>query len=116
MVAAFKAAWQAGDVASLVNQLDSNARATIDGGRKVSAVPVPLNGAEEIAQFFFGIQHRQPDLTISESTINGQPGLIAPDANGETLAAVSFGIREEQISDIWVMRNPDKLMTWTKKA
>jgi RNA polymerase sigma-70 factor (ECF subfamily) len=115
VVAAFKVAWEAGDVASLVSQLDGNARATIDGGGKVSAALAPLSGAEEIAEFFFAVQRRQSDLTISESTINGQPGLIAHDANGDTLAAVSFGIREERISDIWVMRDPDKLMTWAKK-
>ena len=113
---AFKAVWEAGDVTGLVDQLDSNARATIDGGGKVSAALAPLTGAEQIARFFLDIYRRQPDLAISESTINGQPGLIAEDANGQTLAAVSFGLRNQRISDIWVMRNPDKLVTWIREA
>jgi RNA polymerase sigma factor (sigma-70 family) len=116
VVAAFKAAWEAGDVTSLVDQLDRNARATIDGGGKVSAALVPLTGAEPIARFLFDIKSRQPDLTISESMINGQPGLIAQDADGQTLAAVSFGLRGQRISDIWVMRNPDKLMAWIRET
>lgn len=100
----------------LVNQLDVNASGTIDGGGQVSAALVPLTGGEPIARFFFDIKTRQPDLTISESTINGQPGLIAKDANGQMLAAVSFGLRDQRISDIWVMRNPDKLTTWIRKT
>jgi RNA polymerase sigma factor (sigma-70 family) len=111
-VAAFKAAWQAGDIAGLIGRLDAGAIATIDGGGKVSAAPAPLTGVDRIARFFLDVHRRQPDLTIVETTVNGAPGLIATDRTGGTLAVVSFALRRERITDIWVMRNPDKLTSW----
>jgi RNA polymerase sigma-70 factor (ECF subfamily) len=111
-VAAFKAAWEAGDIIGLVGQLDRSAIATIDGGGKVSAAPAPLTDGEQISRFFVDVYLRQPDLTICQVAVNGAPGLIAQDAGGQTLAAISFALRGARISDIWVMRNPDKLTTW----
>lgn len=115
-VTAFKAAWEAGDVAGLIGQLDRAATATIDGGGKVSAALAPLVGGEQIARFFLDVYRRQPDLAIRETLINGAPGLVAEDAAGHTLAAVSFALREGRISNLWVMRNPDKLTTWNPPA
>lgn len=111
-VAAFKAAWEAGDITGLIDQLDARATATIDGGGKVTAAPVPLTDAKEIARFFLDVHRRQPDLRIHEIPVNGAPGLIATDTAGQTLAAISFALRGDRIKDIWVMRNPDKLTTW----
>jgi RNA polymerase sigma factor (sigma-70 family) len=112
VIAAFKTAWEAGDVTGLIAQLDSCATATIDGGGKVSAALAPLEGAEHIVRFFLDVHNRQPDLAVRKSPINGYPGLIAQDAGGRTLATVSFAMRGKRISDIWVMRNPEKLTTW----
>jgi RNA polymerase sigma-70 factor (ECF subfamily) len=115
-VAAFKTAWESGNIAGLIVQLDSDATATIDGGGKVSAALAPLKGSEQIASYFLDIYRRQPGLVIREVVINGAPGLAAQDAGRHMLAAVSFAIRGQRISDIWVMRNPDKLMTWNPPA
>jgi RNA polymerase sigma factor (sigma-70 family) len=113
-VAAFKAAWETGDVAGLVEQLDSDATATIDGGGRVNAAPFPLSGVEQIMRFFLDVYGRQSDLVIRETVISGAPGLVTQDAGGNTLATVSFALRARRISDIWVMRNPDKLTTWSR--
>ena len=112
-VAAFKHAWEQGDLDGLIDQLDSEATATIDGGGKVSAALTPLTSPEQIARFFLNVYQRQPDLTIHETAINGRPGLIASDSNGRALAACSFAMAGQRISDIWVVRNPDKLTAWS---
>ena len=111
-VAAFKAAWEAGDITGLIGQLDPAVTATIDGGGKVSSTTAPFSDGAQIARFFLDVYRRQPDLTVREIAVNGAPGLIAQDAEGQTLAAISFALRGARISDIWVMRNPDKLTTW----
>jgi len=46
--------------------------------------------------------------------VNGAPGLIAQGGSGRTLAAISFALRGDRITDIWVTRNPDKLTTWNR--
>jgi RNA polymerase sigma-70 factor, ECF subfamily len=113
-VAAFKAAWETGDISRLVDQLDSGVTATIDGGGQVSAAPIPLVGAEQVARFLADVYRRQPDLVIRETLINAAPGLVGQDADGQTLATISFALRGKRIGDIWVVRNPDKLTTWNR--
>lgn len=62
-------------------------------------------------RFFPDVYQRQPDLTICEQEINRAPGLIAQDAAGQTLAAISFALSGARIGEIWVVRNPDRLTT-----
>lgn len=115
-VAAFKIAWETGDVAALVGQLTSAAVATIDGGGKVSAAQAPLVGAECVAEFFAGVYERQPDLVLREALVNGYPGLIAGDGTGTVLATVSADLDGPRISTLWVVRNPEKLASWSGGA
>ncbi|MGK9219186.1 RNA polymerase sigma factor SigJ [Microbacterium barkeri] len=111
-VAAFKVAWETGDVAGLVEQLEATAVATVDGGGRVSAAREPIVGAEAIARFFAGVRERQPDLVVREMLVNGTPGLVALDAAGAVLATVSVEVAEHGIRALWVVRNPDKLGAW----
>ncbi|MBO0768956.1 MAG: RNA polymerase sigma factor SigJ [Solirubrobacterales bacterium] len=111
-VAAFKAAWEAGDLASLIARLDPAVTATIDGGGQVSAAPVPLADRMQIAQFFLDVHRRQPDLKVRSTIVNGAPGIVAENAHHQTLAVVSFASSGDRITDVWVVRNPDKLTTW----
>ncbi len=111
-VAAFKVAWETGDVSGLVAQLSRAAVATIDGGGKVSAASCPLTDAEDIARFFLTVYEHQPDLKLREATVNGSPGIVALDGGGKVLATVSIDLERSQISRLWVTRNPEKLRAW----
>jgi RNA polymerase sigma factor (sigma-70 family) len=113
-VSAFRAAWESGDIERLVGQLDPGATATIDGGGKVSAALAPLRGSQLIARFFLDVSVRQPGLVIGEETVSGTPGLVVRDGAGTALATASFALHRGGISDIWVMRNPDKLAAWSQ--
>jgi RNA polymerase sigma-70 factor (ECF subfamily) len=110
---AFKAAWQTGDVASLIALLDSDAEAITDGGGKIAAATEPLIGARAIAEFFAAVLLRQPDLQIEVATVNGDPGLIGMAAN-RVISVVSTSVRNGVIHNIWAMRNPEKLRSWVK--
>lgn len=111
-VAAFKVAWETGDVSVLVGQLSTAAVATIDGGGKVSASLEPLNGAVDVARFLLAVHERQPDLILRESLVNAAPGVIAVDGAGTVLATISLALDDVGISRLWVVRNPEKLVTW----
>lgn len=111
--AAFKAAWQTGDVRSLIALLDSDAEAITDGGGKTAAATEPLVGARAVAEFFAAILSRQPDLQVEIATVNGEPGLIGM-AGDRVISVVSTAVRNGVIHNIWAMRNPDKLRSWRK--
>ncbi|NBH01695.1 RNA polymerase sigma factor SigJ [Amycolatopsis sp. SID8362] len=113
VVGAFKRAWQAKDVASLVELLDPSATAIADGGGHVAASLAPVEGGAEIARFLVGLAERAGALDLLERTVNGQPGLVATDGGGTT-AVYAFDIVDGRIKRLWVVRNPEKLHIWPK--
>ncbi len=112
VVAAFKAAWETGDLTALMAVLDPEAVAVTDGGGLVSAALEPIHGAERIARFFLDVHQRQPDLVVETAAVNGQAGLVARDQTGRALAVVSVAVANALIERFWTMRNPAKLDLW----
>jgi RNA polymerase sigma factor (sigma-70 family) len=108
----FKQAWQAGDIAAILDLLDPDATVVADGGGVVSAALNPINGADPIARFFIGLA-RGPatDLVLLERAVNGQPGLVALQ-DGVIVTVFAFDIAGDRISHIWAIRNPFKLRSW----
>ena len=77
LVRDFKQAWEAGDIRALIGLLDPHATAISDGGGLAVAELRPIEGGEQIARTYVDFAGRSPDMTILESTVNGQPGLVA---------------------------------------
>jgi RNA polymerase sigma factor (sigma-70 family) len=115
LVRDFKQAWEAKDVAALIGLLDPGATATADGGGQVSAALRPVEGGEQVARYLAGIVGRNPGLTITERTVNGQPGLVA-EQDGAVVTVFAFGIAADKITRIWIIRNPSKLSRWAAEA
>jgi RNA polymerase sigma-70 factor (ECF subfamily) len=112
VVRSFKAAWETGDLATLIGLLDPDATAVTDGGGLVSAAVEPLLGAGAVARFLLGVHERQTDLVIREELVNGELGLVATGA-GRTLAVISLSRGDDgRIRHVWAVRNPDKLAAW----
>jgi RNA polymerase sigma factor (sigma-70 family) len=111
LVRDFKQAWEAKDIAALIGLLDPSATATADGGGKASAALRPIEGSEQVARYLAFVAGRRPGLTITERTVNGQPGLVA-ELDGGTVTVFAFDIADDQITRIWIIRNPDKLTRW----
>ncbi len=107
----FKEAWQAKDINALIALLDPNAVAVGDGGGLVTAELHPVEGGERIAHYYIELANRRSDVTLTERTVNGQPGLVAQ-ADGDT-TVMAFDIADGRITHIWAVRNPDKLRPWT---
>ena len=109
----FKQAWEAKDINALIGLLDPDATATGDGGGLVSAAPRPIEGGEQIARYMGDLASRAAgNLTFTERTVNGQPGLVAQQ-DGVTVAVYAFDIAGDRIKHIWAILNPDKLRPWT---
>ena len=108
----FKAAWEAKDIDALIGLLDPDATVIADGGGLVRAALRPIEGGGRVAHYLIDLAGGAPDnVTLLESTINGQPGLVAQQ-DGITVTVFAFDIAGDRIKHIWVVRNPEKLRTW----
>jgi RNA polymerase sigma-70 factor (ECF subfamily) len=108
----FRRAWEAKDVHALIGLLDPDAVAIADGGGLAPAELRPLEGGERIARTFVAFADRVPGLTLLESTVNGQPGLVVQQ-EGVTVTVCAFAVAGGRITRMWAVRNPEKLRPWT---
>ena len=112
LIREFKQAWEATDIATLVNLLDPDVTAVADGGGVVIAALEPVHGGANVAEYFTGLPILDYGRTLVERTVNGQPGLVIQ-YEGVTETVIAFDIAEDRITNIWAIRNPEKLRPWT---
>ncbi|TCC25281.1 RNA polymerase sigma factor SigJ [Kribbella speibonae] len=111
LVREFKAAWEATDIAALVNLLDPEVTAVADGGGVVSASLVPVHGGADVAQYFAGLPVFNLGRNLVERMVNGQPGLVI-EFEGAVETVIAFDVDGDHITNIWAIRNPEKLQPW----
>jgi len=111
LVREFRRAWQAKDVAALVQILDPSVIAVADGGGNAMASPVPVEGRTNVAEFLVLLADLADRLDLRERTVNGQLGLVAMSGE-EVLSVYAFDVADDRIRRIWAVRNPDKLRPW----
>ena len=114
LMSAFRAATQAGDLNALTQLLATDVRVVMDGGGKVKAAQVAIDGADRVAQFLVNAtrphkgQWWRDDFTMRMAIINGLPGVIV-DAPEGPVQTTAFEIDGGVIRALYVVRNPDKL-------
>ena len=111
LVREFKRAWESKDIDALIALLDPDATAVADGGGVVSALPVPLCGANEVARSVAAYADQLAGVTILERSVNGQPGLVGV-RDGEVETVMAFAFAGGRITHLWAIRNPEKLRAW----
>jgi hypothetical protein len=72
----------------------------------------PVVGADAIARRLVAFAPAAAGQTVTEATVNGQPGLVTQQ-DGVTVTVVAFDVVGGQITRIWAVRNPEKLRSWT---
>lgn len=100
-----------GNTDELFQLLKEDAILYSDGGGKVTAAIFPIVSSKRIAQFIFGLLQKYSNdktLSIQMTQINGQPGLFIS-SDREPSSAVCFEITDQQVTQIFVIRNPEKL-------
>ena len=111
VAAAFAAATGAGDFDALVALLDPDVTLTSDGGGKVSAARRPVLGAVNVARFILGVLTQRPDARVDPiATADGLGFIVSENAVVDTVMVL--GVRADRVSDVWLVRNPDKLTSW----
>jgi RNA polymerase sigma-70 factor, ECF subfamily len=109
VVAAFQRACEDGDLAGLAHVLDENVVLTADGGGVVAAARQPLTGRDRVARTLTAGLRTVPGIQLAAAAVNGQPGLVARDADDAVVVVVGFVVHDGRITEIDVVANPDKL-------
>jgi RNA polymerase sigma-70 factor (TIGR02957 family) len=112
LVEQFVHALTTSDMSRLLKLIASDATLYSDGGGKVTAAVRPILGAERIISFFIGtIKKLPPNFVIKLCSINGQTGIVGYEA-GRVSYIFTFQIIANQLSHIYLVANPDKLISF----
>jgi RNA polymerase sigma-70 factor (ECF subfamily) len=109
-VSAFITAARSGDIPALTKLLASEARIITDGGGKAAAALNVIHGADRVAAFLAGVVRKgwTDDMTLRLDRINDLPGVVLSGPEGP-VQTTAFEIKEDVVTAIYVVRNPDKL-------
>ncbi|MFI6906390.1 RNA polymerase sigma factor SigJ [Nonomuraea sp. NPDC050394] len=109
-VRAFATAATTGDLRALVAVLDPDVVWRADGGGMVGAALVPVVGAEKVARVVMGLVERWfTGMTAHLREVNGGPGFVIVDEGDIVDTVMSFTVSDGRITEVDVVRNPDKL-------
>ena len=112
LLKAFLAVGQENGLQQLIAILKEDIVLYTDGGGKVSAAKIPLEGKVICTKFLLGLFKKFGDqLTPVYATVNGAPALQLHTPDGALNTVVYFSLDEFQIEAIYMIRNPDKLGT-----
>lgn len=109
---AFFAAIEEGATDRLRTVLAEGVVLRADGGGKVPAVPVPLEGVEAVTRFLDRVLAKPRPSPVQHRRrvwFNGAPGVVVTDAAGAPQTAFWFSVHAGRIQAIYAQRNPDKL-------
>jgi len=108
----FFAAADQGNLTGLVSFLAADATFYGDGGGKAQAFLRPVHGGKHVARLFAGIFAKGHELnaTWQFAFVNGQPGMLAFDANGGLVTVMALDIAADGlVKTIRSIVNPDKI-------
>jgi RNA polymerase sigma-70 factor, ECF subfamily len=112
LVLAFAVACATGDLEQLLNLLDPSVVFRSDGGGKVSAARLPIEGAERVGRAVIALTRHELDQEDQPTGgrfawVNGAPGMIT--RSTAALTVLSFAFDEDRIVAVHAVRNPEKL-------
>jgi RNA polymerase sigma-70 factor (TIGR02957 family) len=109
----FFAAAEEGDLEGLEDLLAHDVVLHGDGGGKVPAAPRPVHGRAKVARLLItGLRTaaaRFGGFITRRVEVNGQPGALFLDHEGNLLSVVTLDVAEGQIQGVRAIANPDKL-------
>jgi RNA polymerase sigma-70 factor (TIGR02957 family) len=108
----FLAAARGGDMSSLFERLAPDVQFYGDsGGKGEITLGGPVVGRDRVAEVLRVQLVRTMELGVSlrGDWVNGQPGLVASDADGGLIAVIAFDVLDGQVQAIRVVANPEKL-------
>lgn len=108
---AFLAASSTGDLDQLITLLDPDVVLRSDGGGKRSAALRPILGSDRVARFLLGLPRLNPDVELTATASTDGIALLAT-RDGRADSLFSLVVEGQRVTEIFVVRNPDKLTQW----
>jgi RNA polymerase sigma-70 factor (ECF subfamily) len=107
----FFAACATGDAKELAALLADDVTIYGDGGGRATATAAPVVGALRVGRFLAGLVHQAArwGIEMTEVLVNGEPGLLARDADRRVVSVLALEIDGDRVTAIYSMVNPDKL-------
>jgi RNA polymerase sigma-70 factor (TIGR02957 family) len=108
----FLAAAAGGDMSSLLERLAPDVAFYGDsGGKGETTFIAPVFGRDRVAQVVRVQVERTLQLgaSLRPAWVNGQPGVLACDADGDLIAVIAFEVLDGRVQAIRTVANPDKL-------
>ncbi len=111
LAARFFDALRNGDVDQLRELLAADVSMVGDGGGKAPALPKSVIGASNVARVLASIFPvlARIEASVEERELNGQPGAIIRDRDGNVVGTMTLDVIGRQIQTIRSVANPDKL-------
>jgi RNA polymerase sigma-70 factor, ECF subfamily len=111
LAARFFDALRDGDVDGLRELLAADVQMVGDGGGKAPALPRSVIGADNVARVLAPIfpALAKIDAKVEQRDVNGQPGAIVRDRDGNVAGTMTLDVLDGQIQTIRAVANPDKL-------
>jgi RNA polymerase sigma-70 factor (TIGR02957 family) len=106
IVGRFLQAANDGDIQALMDVLAPDVVLVTDGGGNARAALRPILGRDKVLRFMQGVA--DPLAGAELRTVNGGPALCVV-KDGEVETIVNFLIEDDQVTGMYVVRNPDKL-------
>ena len=99
-----------GDLDSLMQLLADDVTMWADGGGKARGAAInPLHGRDAVARFMIASRRFPASAVRAEiELINGRPAVVLR-TDERVVAVVSIAVEGGQISNVWIVGNPDKL-------
>ncbi|MCT2583136.1 RNA polymerase sigma-70 factor [Actinophytocola gossypii] len=108
----FMAAASTGDLDGLLALLAPDVALTADGGGKAIATLRPVVGAERVAPYLVHIFRASSDVRVELANCNNASAMVVH--RGDHLDGVFLiEINDRRITNLYAIRNPDKLVTVT---
>jgi RNA polymerase sigma-70 factor (TIGR02957 family) len=108
----FFAAVQEGDLEGLETLLAEDVELHGDGGGKVPALARALFGRSRVARTLRNwtrVSARVARITLRRVDVNGQPGAVLLDPEGDVIGVMALDVADGQVQGIRSIVNPDKL-------
>jgi len=111
LTALFLAAADGGDMASLLERLAPDVVFYGDSGGKGESFISPVLGRDRVAQVIrFSFERTvQLGASLGAAWVNGQPGVLVRDADGNLIAVIVLDVLDGQVLAIRTVANPEKL-------